>query len=52
MSTPAPRTIFTSAALKKSHPQYEFSVFSKETAGDLNATIALKSFTSKNLWTE
>lgn len=40
------------AALKKTHPDYEFTIFSKETAGDLNTKIALRDFTSKNLWTE
>lgn len=39
-------------ALKKTHPDYEFEIFSKETAGDLNTTLALKDFASKNLWTE
>ncbi|KAJ6078933.1 hypothetical protein N7467_008686 [Penicillium canescens] len=39
-------------ALKKAFPQYEYKILSKETAGDLNTTIALKDFTSKNLWTE
>lgn len=39
-------------ALKKAHPDYEFKIFSKETAGDLNTTLALKDFASKNLWTE
>ena len=39
-------------ALKKTHPDYDFKVFSKETAGDLNTTIALRDFTTKNLWTE
>lgn len=39
-------------ALKKAFPQYEYKVFSKETAGDLNTTIALRDFTTKNLWTE
>lgn len=67
-STPTQRTTFTigtrksklallqtelvHAALKETHPEYEFKIFSKETAGDLNTTIALKDFTSKNLWTE
>jgi hydroxymethylbilane synthase len=46
------QTDLVQAALKKAHPEYEFKVFSKETAGDLNTTIALKDFTSKNLWTE
>ncbi|KAJ5747410.1 uncharacterized protein N7511_009106 [Penicillium nucicola] len=39
-------------ALKKAFPQHEYKILSKETAGDLNTTIALKDFTSKNLWTE
>lgn len=46
------QTELVRAALKKSYPNYEFQIFSKETAGDLNTTIALKDFTSKNLWTE
>lgn len=46
------QTDLVQAALKKTHPEYEFKIFSKETAGDLNTTIALKDFTSKNLWTE
>ncbi|KAJ5101752.1 hypothetical protein NUU61_003974 [Penicillium alfredii] len=40
------------AALKKAWPEYDFKIFSKETAGDLNTTIALRDFTTKNLWTE
>lgn len=68
MATPAPKKSFTigtrksklallqtdlvQAALKKAYPDCEFKIFSKETAGDLNTTIALKDFTSKNLWTE
>ena len=39
-------------ALKKAFPQYEYKIFSKETAGDLNTTIALRDFNTKNLWTE
>ncbi|KAJ5620413.1 Porphobilinogen deaminase N-terminal [Penicillium lagena] len=39
------------AALKAAFPHYDFRVFSKETAGDLSM-IALREFTSKNLWTE
>ncbi|KAJ5587323.1 uncharacterized protein N7459_003088 [Penicillium hispanicum] len=39
-------------ALQETHPEYEFKIFSKETAGDLNTTIALRDFTTKNLWTE
>ncbi|KAJ6036916.1 hypothetical protein N7540_001195 [Penicillium herquei] len=46
------QTDLVQAALKEAYPEYEFKVFSKETAGDLNTTIALKDFTSKNLWTE
>lgn len=46
------QTELVRAALKASHPNYDFQIFSKETAGDLNTTIALKDFTSKNLWTE
>lgn len=39
-------------ALKKAFPDYGFQILSKETAGDLNTTIALRDFTTKNLWTE
>ncbi|OQD76557.1 hypothetical protein PENDEC_c004G00560 [Penicillium decumbens] len=46
------QTDLVQAALQKTHPDYEFKIFSKETAGDLNTTIALKDFTTKNLWTE
>ncbi|KAF7716633.1 Porphobilinogen deaminase [Penicillium ucsense] len=46
------QTELVSAALKKTHPECEFKIFSKETAGDLNTKIALRDFTSKNLWTE
>ncbi|KAJ5279401.1 porphobilinogen deaminase [Penicillium angulare] len=46
------QTDLVQAALKEAYPDYEFKIFSKETAGDLNTTIALKDFTSKNLWTE
>lgn len=68
MATPTSRTSFTigtrksklaleqtelvRSELKKAYPDYDFQIFSKETAGDLNTTIALKDFTSKNLWTE
>lgn len=40
------------AALKEKWPEYSFEILSKETAGDLNTTIALREFNSKNLWTE
>lgn len=46
------QTDLVQAALQKTHPDYEFKILSKETAGDLNTTIALRDFTSKNLWTE
>lgn len=46
------QTELVAAALKKTHPDYEFNIFSKETAGDLNTKIALRDFTTKNLWTE
>lgn len=46
------QTDLVQAALKEAYPDCEFKIFSKETAGDLNTTIALKDFTSKNLWTE
>lgn len=39
-------------ALKEAYPEYSFEILSKETAGDLNTTIAFREFNSKNLWTE
>lgn len=39
-------------ALKKAWPEHNFTVQSKDTAGDRNTTIALREFTSKNLWTQ
>ncbi|GAD97101.1 hydroxymethylbilane synthase [Paecilomyces variotii No. 5] len=39
-------------ALKKAWPEYEFEIHSKETAGDQNTKIALREFTTKNLWTQ
>ena len=39
-------------ALKTAWPQFRFNVHSKDTAGDQNQTIALRDFTSKNLWTQ
>jgi hydroxymethylbilane synthase len=46
------QTYLVRETLRKAFPQYEYKVFSKETAGDLNTTIALRDFTTKNLWTE
>ena len=46
------QTDLVQAALQKTHPDYEFKILSKETAGDLNTSIALRDFTTKNLWTE
>ncbi|KAM0093127.1 porphobilinogen deaminase [Aspergillus fumigatus] len=40
------------AALKKSWPEYTFQIHSQETAGDKNTVIALREFTTKNLWTQ
>ncbi|KAL2853694.1 porphobilinogen deaminase, dipyromethane cofactor binding domain-containing protein [Aspergillus pseudodeflectus] len=40
------------AALKGRYPDYEFKIHSRETAGDQNTTIALRDFTTKNLWTQ
>jgi hydroxymethylbilane synthase len=40
------------AALKGRYPEYEFKIHSRETAGDQNTTIALRDFTTKNLWTQ
>ncbi|KAL2006181.1 hypothetical protein VTN00DRAFT_9835 [Thermoascus crustaceus] len=39
-------------ALNEAWPGYEFKIQSKETAGDQNTTIALRDFTTKNLWTQ
>ncbi|KAL4931533.1 porphobilinogen deaminase [Aspergillus undulatus] len=39
------------AALNERYPAYTFKIHSRETAGDQNTTIALKDFTTKNLWT-
>ena len=40
------------AALKEACPQYSFQIASRETAGDQNTNIALRDFTTKNLWTQ
>ncbi|PLN79162.1 putative hydroxymethylbilane synthase [Aspergillus taichungensis] len=40
------------AALKEAWPDCEFKILSRETAGDQNTTIALREFTTKNLWTQ
>ncbi|KAL4904891.1 hypothetical protein BDW74DRAFT_168076 [Aspergillus multicolor] len=40
------------AALRERFPDYNFKIHSRETAGDQNTTIALKDFTTKNLWTQ
>ena len=40
------------AALKERFPDYTFKIHSRETAGDQNTTIALRDFTTKNLWTQ
>jgi len=40
------------ATLSKVWPDYEFKVYSRHTAGDLNKVAPLREFTSKNLWTE
>ena len=39
-------------ALQAVCPDYTFNIHSQETAGDQNTTIALRDFTSKNLWTQ
>lgn len=39
-------------ALNGAWPGHEFKIQSKETAGDQNTTIALRDFTTKNLWTQ
>ncbi|EAU37056.1 porphobilinogen deaminase [Aspergillus terreus NIH2624] len=67
-ANPSPKTTFTigtrksklallqtdlvQAALQKAWPQYSFRIHSRETAGDQNTTIALRDFTTKNLWTQ
>ncbi|KAL4937413.1 hypothetical protein BDV06DRAFT_73776 [Aspergillus oleicola] len=38
-------------ALNERYPEHTFKIHSRETAGDQNTTIALKDFTTKNLWT-
>ncbi|KAL4919751.1 porphobilinogen deaminase, dipyromethane cofactor binding domain-containing protein [Aspergillus aurantiobrunneus] len=40
------------AALRERYPEYTFNIHSRETAGDQNTTIALRDFTTKNLWTQ
>ncbi|BCS19206.1 porphobilinogen deaminase [Aspergillus puulaauensis] len=40
------------AALKERFPDHTFKIHSRETAGDQNTTIALRDFTTKNLWTQ
>ncbi|KAL4975354.1 porphobilinogen deaminase, dipyromethane cofactor binding domain-containing protein [Aspergillus desertorum] len=40
------------AALKERFPNCTFKIHSRETAGDQNTTIALREFTTKNLWTQ
>ncbi|KAL4796052.1 porphobilinogen deaminase, dipyromethane cofactor binding domain-containing protein [Aspergillus venezuelensis] len=45
------QTDLVQAALNERYPQYTFKIHSRETAGDQNTTIALKDFTTKNLWT-
>lgn len=39
-------------ALQTIWPDYTFNIHSQETAGDQNTTIALREFTTKNLWTQ
>ncbi|PYI26344.1 porphobilinogen deaminase [Aspergillus indologenus CBS 114.80] len=46
------QTDLVQAALKAKWPEYEFKIHSRETAGDQNTTIALRDFTTKNLWTQ
>ncbi|OOF97455.1 hypothetical protein ASPCADRAFT_206288 [Aspergillus carbonarius ITEM 5010] len=46
------QTDLVQAALKQTWPDYEFKIHSRETAGDQNTTIALRDFTTKNLWTQ
>ncbi|KAI9376349.1 porphobilinogen deaminase, dipyromethane cofactor binding domain-containing protein [Aspergillus egyptiacus] len=40
------------ASLKERYPGHDFRIHSRETAGDQNTTIALRDFTTKNLWTQ
>ncbi|EAW13045.1 porphobilinogen deaminase [Aspergillus clavatus NRRL 1] len=46
------QTDLIASALKKRWPDYTFEIHSRETAGDRNTTIALREFTTKNLWTQ
>ncbi|PWY84918.1 porphobilinogen deaminase, partial [Aspergillus heteromorphus CBS 117.55] len=46
------QTDLVQAALQARWPEYEFKIHSRETAGDQNTTIALRDFTTKNLWTQ
>lgn len=39
-------------ALKEAWPDCSFHIHSRETAGDQNTNIALREFTTKNLWTQ
>lgn len=39
-------------SLKDAYPGCDFSIKSKDTAGDRDKLTALKNMTSKNLWTE
>ncbi|KAL4872670.1 hypothetical protein BDV12DRAFT_135194 [Aspergillus spectabilis] len=40
------------AALQEKYPDHTFKIHSRETAGDQNTTLALREFTTKNLWTQ
>lgn len=40
------------AALKEAWPDFSFQIATRETAGDRNTNIALRDFSSKNLWTQ
>jgi hydroxymethylbilane synthase len=40
------------AALQEKYPDLTFKVHSRETAGDQNTILALREFTTKNLWTQ
>lgn len=46
------QTDLVQQSLEKAYPEYSFEILSKETAGDLNTTIALREFNTKSLWTE
>jgi len=46
------QTDIVRSALIKAWPEYEFKIYTRDTAGDLNKVTPLREFTTKNLWTE